>query len=381
MIKFFKNILLLTLVLNSILLYPQEKDALVFSKGTLFLNSKADVGDLLSFEGNNYLVVDNKTLRDYINNGGDLSKVVTSKVTDMSFLFYKKTSFLGDISAWDTSNVTTMSKMFCWSEDLKPNVVHWDTSNVIDFGDMFRGNTSFNQEIGHWNVSKGVSFAGMFHDSNFNQNINDWDVSNAIDMSGMFDDASYFNHPLDKWDVSNVKNMGGMFAEAISFNQDISTWNVANVTSMRNMFRNATSFNQNLSKWKISNIKDVPIDFNLNANFIEPQWRKGNLTVWGISIIIVLLSSLGILMYNRISSKKYTDEAEKLLSHLKTLNKKSLSRLELDEFLNIQDKSLDSQKRIRASYINKINALNGVEITRKRSAVDSRTYLYEVKSK
>ena len=40
---------------------------------------------------------------------GHISNWDTSRVTDMSFVFYKATSFKSDISNWDTSQVTDMS--------------------------------------------------------------------------------------------------------------------------------------------------------------------------------------------------------------------------------------------------------------------------------
>ena len=42
----------------------------------------------------------------------DGSRVVTSKVTDMSRLFWGASSFNQNISSWDVSNVTNMQQMF-----------------------------------------------------------------------------------------------------------------------------------------------------------------------------------------------------------------------------------------------------------------------------
>jgi surface protein len=54
-------------------------------------------------------------LRNMVDNGEDLTYVVTSKVFDFSFLFKEK-NLNGDISTWDTSNVTKMNQMFLLSE-------------------------------------------------------------------------------------------------------------------------------------------------------------------------------------------------------------------------------------------------------------------------
>ena len=371
------------LIFNALILCGQENKGLQLVNGTLRLNTDAIAGDTLLYEGVPYLIVDNTLIREYVSNGKDLSKIITSKVTDMSFLFYKQIRMKGSLSSWDTSNVTTMSKMFCWTENLNPNVTHWDTSNVKDFGDMFRGNKKFNRNINHWDVSQGVSFAGMFHDSNYNQYLNDWDMSNAKNLSGMFDDATYFNQSLDKWDVSTVENMGGMFAEAINFNQDISNWDVSKVTSMRNMFRNANTFRQDLSLWNVISIEERPEDFSLNADFTEPKWNKKSMVLQLSLLLFFSMSLLFFMMrsYRRNLLQSNNSETDLLLKYLKKLNKSSLSRSELDAYLNIQDKSLDSQKRIRATYIKKINTIKRVVITRDRCPVDSRTYIYKVKKR
>ena len=47
-----------------------------------------------------------------ISNGDDVTKVVTSLITDMSSMFYNNSTFNQDISAWDVSNVTNMAYMF-----------------------------------------------------------------------------------------------------------------------------------------------------------------------------------------------------------------------------------------------------------------------------
>ena len=142
------------------------------------------VGDSGVVNGIGYTIVDTQTLENMIYNDEDVTRVCTSRIIDMSFMF-RYYSFNPPIGNWDVSNVTNMEGMF-------------------------------------------------FSNENFNQDISNWDVSNVTDMSYMFYE-SFFNQDISAWDVSNVDNMNYVFYSATSFNQDLSSWNVNNVT-------NCTSF-------------------------------------------------------------------------------------------------------------------------------------------
>ena len=141
----------------------------------------AKVGDKGIIDGVEYTIVDEGILRRMIANGQDVTKVVTSKITNFERLFSNKTEFNQSIGNWDVSNVTNM----------------YDT----------------------------------FYGTNFNQDISNWDVSNVRLMQGTFA-KSQFNQPIGNWDISNVNNMRYMFWDASTFNQDLSNWCVTNFTSV-----------------------------------------------------------------------------------------------------------------------------------------------------
>ena len=189
-----------------------------------------EIGQTGEVNGIIYTVVSETILRQMVDNGEDVTKVCTSKVTDMSYMFFINfvltSQFNQDISSWDVSNVTNMNAMFFYSQ--------------------------FNQDISSWNVSNVTNMSGMFNDSQFNQDISSWNVSNVTDMSSMFND-SQFNQDISSWDVSKVTKMSGMFRDS-KFNQDISSWNVSNVTNMSYMFIDSSQFNQNLSIWNVTNV-------------------------------------------------------------------------------------------------------------------------------
>ena len=58
----------------------------------------------------------------------------------------------GHISDWDVSKVTDMSYLFYRAESFNQNISNWDVSNVIDMMGTFRDASSFNQDLSAWNV-------------------------------------------------------------------------------------------------------------------------------------------------------------------------------------------------------------------------------------
>ena len=202
-----------TVIINPWPVEPSPKAYVYLDENgvTMKASENSKPGDRADFEGDTYLIVDDEILRElvrgYPSNDVDLSKLVTTKVTDMNELFYNRTGYNFDLSNWDVSNVTDMSNMFYNAFEFNSDISNWDVSSVTNMAKMFHTATSFNQNIGNW------------------------DVSNVADMSNMFMNASEFNSDISNWDVSNVTDMGLMFAWAQKFNQDLSNWNVENVTN------------------------------------------------------------------------------------------------------------------------------------------------------
>ena len=153
----------------------------------------ANVGDTGVIDGVTYMVVGETLLREMAANEEDVTTVVTTKVTNMNYMFRYATSFNQPIGNWDVSNVTRMEYMF------------------------------FGAEV-------------------FNQPIGSWDVSNVTDMYFTFGFTPNFNQPIGAWDVSNVNTMEKMFWEATAFNRNLSYWEVDNVTYCYAFDNGATSW-------------------------------------------------------------------------------------------------------------------------------------------
>ena len=212
---------------------------------------------------------------------GEINTWDVSLITDMSQLFYNKTSFNNDISNWDVSNVTNMLRMFKLASNFNQHLSNWDVSNVTNMEGMFDSATNFNGDISLWDVSNVTTFSNMFvaaHD--FNSDISSWDVSSAFTLQAMFYHAYQFNANISSWNVSSISSMHRLFDSAGSFNQDLSSWDVSNVTDMYAMFSNATSFDANISSWDVASVVVMPFMFQNASSFNQ------DLSSWDVSNVI-----------------------------------------------------------------------------------------------
>ena len=237
-----------------------------------------DDGATFVYDNKTYIVaVDQSTVLAYSEYGDDYC-ACTSKVTDMSLMFYQPTQPIGDISSWDVSNVTDMNNMFGLTNYV-PEISHWDVSSVEYMYGMFSFSL-FNQDISNWDVGSLIRADFMFYsNSRFDQDLSSWDVSNVVNMSSMFSGTDAFNQPIGSWNVSNVVDMSYMFYEAELFNQDIGNWDVSSVELMNNMFANAPLFDQDIGNWDVNNVT------NMKSMFRNTIFNQ-DLTAWVVNNVV-----------------------------------------------------------------------------------------------
>lgn len=269
-----------------------EKEILLIIKPTFYfapngVTIKAadyvEVGTEAPFKGDVYTLVDTNLLRQKIGQSEGLSKLVTTRITNMDGLLANGRGGNSDISSWDTSNVTSMRDMFKNSRGFNIDIGLWDTKNITDMSNMFSGATNFNQDIGSWDTSKVTNMNHMFSQSSkFNQNLDLWDTSNVTNMEYMFNKAIEFNGNISNWDTSNITTMNYMFYEAKNFNQSIGSWNTEKVISMYRMFFEAKNFNKDIGSWNTSSTTDIREMFMLAENFNQ------DLNLWDVSNVTSL---------------------------------------------------------------------------------------------
>ena len=127
---------------------------------TIRADTAAVIGESYELDGISYLIVDSTMLYQMTNDSLDVTNVITSFATDMSYMF-PSSNFNQNISHWDISNVKNMRVMFYYNPSFNQDISHWDVSEVTDMGDMLASASSFNQDLSAWDVSK-VTFCNDF---------------------------------------------------------------------------------------------------------------------------------------------------------------------------------------------------------------------------
>lgn len=211
----------------------------------------------------------------------DLSKLDSSKVTDLSYMFYYCTS------------LTSIS-----------GVNELDTANVINMMDMFDSCTKLTTlDLSGWKTSKVGAFWNMFNNCSSLTtvgNLSGWDTSNASEFRYMFARCSSLKalDGISNWNTSNAKSstnwfgaFGGMFYNCKSITSlDLSNWDNSNTqpTSLGDgygkcdMFTGMTHLQQitvgSKWKWMKSDVESwlLPKQTSANIDGADGTWYDAN---------------------------------------------------------------------------------------------------------
>ena len=201
----------------------------------------------------------------------NLSSFDTSKVTDMSYMFYGMSNLITlDLSNFDTSKVTGMRAMFDGMSNLTTlDLSNFDTSKVTNMGSMFYGMrnlTSLN--LSNFDTSKVTDMSYMFFVvlNLTSLNLSNFDTSKVTDMQNMFYvmlNLTSLN--LSNFDTSKVTNMRYMFSGMSKLTSlNLSNFNTSKVTDMQQMFSGMSNLTTlDLSNFDTSKVTDMNYMFYL----------------------------------------------------------------------------------------------------------------------
>ena len=194
-----------------------------------------------------------------------LEKFNTSKVTNMSHMFLNSKATTLDLSSFDTSKVTDMGYMFTGSEATEIKGLNkFNTSNVTNMGGMFGHIKVKILDLSKFDTSKVTDMGYMFNSSETTEikGLNKFNTSNVTYMSSMFESSKATTLDLSNFDTSNVTGMYSMFSRSEVTTLDLSSFDTSKVTDMRNMFYGSKVTTLDLSSFDTSKVTKMGSMFN-----------------------------------------------------------------------------------------------------------------------
>ena len=199
----------------------------------------------------------------------DVSNFNTSKVTDMSWMFIGCSGLTSlDVSNFNTGKVTNMQGMFQVCRGLKSlDVSGFDTGNVTKMSNMFEGCSGLTTlDVSGFDTAKVTSMSHMFEGCSglTTLDVSKFDTSKVTSMSWMFSRCSGLTSlDLSNFDTSKVTGMGNMFDGCRGLTSlDLSKFDTASVTNMSYMFDYCSGLTSlDVSKFDTGKVTDMSMMF------------------------------------------------------------------------------------------------------------------------
>lgn len=135
--------------------------------------------------------------------------------TNYRYLFNSTTpEQIPDLSTWDTSKVIDMSSMFYYCEAITLDLNNWTTSNVTNMESMFYGCKFETLDLSNFDTNNVTNMYNMFGSckSLTTLDLSNWNTSNVTNIDSMFNSCEKLETlDLSSWNISKVTNIGWMF--------------------------------------------------------------------------------------------------------------------------------------------------------------------------
>lgn len=202
-----------------------------------------------------------------VKNTMNLSAHNTSKVKNMSNMFYNAQIPSVSLSGLDCSEVTDMEAMFMNARISQIDLTGLRTSKLTSMGSMFEGcQIKDNLDLSGFNTEKVTSMSSLFKNCTAtNICLTSFKTSNVTDMSSMFEGCSKLTSlDLTTFNTENVQNNCSMFKDCSSLTSlTFGNFSVGFSTNLSAMFQGCSALTSvDLSKFNTANVIDMQYMFD-----------------------------------------------------------------------------------------------------------------------
>ena len=202
-----------------------------------------------------------------VKNNMNLSAHNTSKVKNMSNMFYNAQIPSVSLSGLDCSEVTDMEAMFMNASISQIDLTGLRTSKLTSMGSMFEGcQIKDNLDLSGFNTEKVTSMSSLFKNCTApGICLTSFKTSNVTDMSSMFEGCSKLTSlDLTTFNTENVQNNCSMFKDCSSLTSlTFGNFSVGFSTDLSAMFQGCSALTSvDLSKFNTANVIDMQYMFD-----------------------------------------------------------------------------------------------------------------------
>ena len=202
-----------------------------------------------------------------VKNNMNLSAHNTSKVKNMSNMFFNAQIPSVSLSGLDCSEVTDMEAMFMNARISQIDLTGLRTSKLTSMGSMFEGcQIKDNLDLSGFNTEKVTSMSSLFKNCTATDIcLTSFKTSNVTDMSSMFEGCSKLTSlDLTTFNTENVQNNCSMFKDCSSLTSlTFGNFYVGFSTNLSAMFQGCSALTSvDLSKFNTANVIDMQYMFD-----------------------------------------------------------------------------------------------------------------------
>ena len=168
------------------------------------------------------------------------TNMFTSRVTNMSRMFFQSRFAIHGSSFLEMGRVTNMSLMLRGALHMRPDVSNWDVSNVVNMSYAFGSRHNIINKMANWDTRNVKHMDGNFSYIRFPKGyVFPLDTSSMETADYLF--AGAINPPIAGIETGNLRNANGMYEDATLSGdaKAFANWDLSSVKNVVKFFKNA----------------------------------------------------------------------------------------------------------------------------------------------